>query len=69
MIEAFWVDSVKSNLPIRFLNFTVMVIPGRVRIDWIDCKVSEIMIGVNKVYAYCGFLCMELLCLILYRWL
>jgi len=32
-----------------------MVIPGRVRIDWIDCKVSEIMIGVIKVYAYCVF--------------
>jgi len=69
MIEAFWVDSVKSKLPIRFFNFTVMVILGRVCIDWSDCEVSEIMIGVIKVYAYCVFLCMELLCLILYRWL
>jgi len=55
MIEAFWVDSVKSKLPITFFNFTVMVIPGRVCIDWSDCKVSEIMIGVIKMYAYCGF--------------
>jgi len=51
MIKAFWVYSVKSELP----NFTNMVVPGWVSINWSDCKVSQVMIKVIEMYAYCGF--------------
>jgi len=32
-----------------------MVVPGWVSINRSDCKMSEVMIGANKMYAYGGF--------------